>query len=426
VTTTTEEKALAPDTGPAVRGKSAKVRNRRNAATVAAGVKLLVFTIVSLLVTGLLAAIMGNFGFGDGTEYKAVFSNASMLEKGDDVRVAGVSVGEVKKVEHYHRNQALVTFRVKSDVPLTSTSRAEIRFLNLVGDRYLALEAGDENGDALPDVMDEQSGAGTGGETVSAEAPSTGIRLQAGDTIPVEQTAPALDLTTLFNGFQPLFQALSPDQVNELSMNLVQVLQGEGGTIQELLASTASLTNSLADRDQLIGEVVTNLTTTLDTVDQRHKELNTLVSELQRWMTDLARDRSTIGSSLDNISDLTVVVADLLRQGRPLVKDDVAALKKLAKLLNKPANQQQMVELLDRLPESMTDQTRTGTYGAWYNYYVCGFSGRITLPGNLGTIPGLQQVLDGIGNLNFHSTAPRCNGAPETPATGSDSGGGDQ
>ena len=69
-------------------------------------------------------------------------------------------------------------------------------------------------------------------------------------------------------------------------------------------------------------------------------------------------------------------------------------LKKLAKLLNKPQNQQQIVELLDRLPESMTDQTRTGTYGSWYSYYVCGFSGRITLPGNLGTIPGLQQVLD--------------------------------
>ena len=198
-------------------------------------------------------------------------------------------------------------------------------------------------------------------------------------------------------------------------MNLVQVLQGEGGTIQELLSNTASLTNSLADRDELIGQVVNNLTQTLDTVDQRHQELNTLVSELQRWMADLARDRNTIGSSLDNISDLTVVVADLLREGRPIVKSDVAKLKQLAKLLNKPKNQQQIIELLDRLPESMTDQTRTGTYGSWYSYYVCGFSGRITLPGNLGTIPGLQQVLDGLGNLNFHSTAPRCNGADETP-----------
>ena len=401
--TTTQER---PPDAKAPESKTVKIRNRRNAATWAAGIKLLIFTIASILVTGLLAIIMGNFGFGDSHEYRAVFSSATMLEKGDDVRVAGVSVGEVRKVEHHDRNQALVTFRVKSEVPLTTTSRAEIRFLNLVGDRYLALEAGDEAGDALPDADSSQ-----------ADPPSTGTRLEAGDTIPIDQTTPSLDLTTLFNGFQPLFQALEPEQVNELSLNLVQVLQGEGGTIQELLSNTASLTNSLADRDELIGDVVNNLTQTLDTVDQRHQELNTLVSELQRWMADLARDRNTIGSSLDNISDLTVVVADLLRQGRPLLKDDVVKLKQLAKLLNKPKNQQQIVELLDRLPESMTDQTRTGTYGSWYSYYVCGFSGRITLPGNLGTIPGLQQVLDGLGNLNFHSSAPRCNGAPETPAT---------
>jgi phospholipid/cholesterol/gamma-HCH transport system substrate-binding protein len=402
--------------------RSARIRNRRNATTWAAGIKLLIFTVISLLVTGLLAAIMGNFGFGDSLEYKAVFSSASMLEKGDDVRVAGVSVGEVKKVEHYKRTMALVTFKVQADVPVTTTSRAEIRFLNLVGDRYLALEAGDENGDSLPDGIDD----GIGGVNDGADVPSSGTRLKSGDTIPVGQTSPALDLTTLFNGFQPLFQALDPKQVNDLSMNLVQVLQGEGGTVQELLAKTASLTNSLADRDQLIGQVVDNLGQTLDTVDQRHQELNTLVTELQRWMADLASDRNTIGSSIDNISDLTVVVADLLREGRPIVKSDVVKLKQLAKLLNKPMNQQQITELLDRLPESMTDQTRTGTYGSWYSYYVCGFSGRITLPGNLGTIPGLQTVLDGIGNLNFHSTAPRCNGAPETPSTEPDAGGGDQ
>jgi len=413
-----------PEEKPGSARSAARLRNRRNAETMAAGIKLLIFTVVSILVTGLLAAIMGNFGFGSSTEYKAVFSNASMLEKGDDVRVAGVSVGEVKKVEHYKRSMALVTFRVKSDVPLTTTSRAEIRYLNLVGDRYLALEAGDENGDALPDAASPAGSAEAVAATTGSEPPSTGTRLRPGATIPVSQTTPALDLTTLFNGFQPLFQALTPKDVNELSLNLVQVLQGEGGTVQELLAKTASLTNTLADRDQLIGQVITNLSGTLDTVNQRHQELNSLVSELQRWMGDLARDRHTIGSSLDNISDLTVVVADLLRQGRPLVKADVVKLKRLATLLNKPNNQANLVELLDRLPESMTDQTRTGTYGSWYSYYVCGFSGQITLPGNLGNIPGLQQVLKGLSDLNFHSTAPRCNGAGETPSTGDTTGGG--
>jgi phospholipid/cholesterol/gamma-HCH transport system substrate-binding protein len=369
------------------------LRNHRNSVTIAAGVKLGIFAVVSLLVTGLLAVIMGNFGFGSQTAYQAIFSTASMLQKGDDVRVAGVSVGEVEDVEHYDRTEALVTFKVSSDVPLTTASRAEIRYLNLVGDRYLALEEG-ADADAEP--------------------------LESGATIPIDQTKPALDLTVLFNGFQPLFQALNPQQVNDLSMNLVQVLQGEGGTVQGLLAKTASLTNTLADRDQLIGRVVDNLTQTLQTVDSRHQQLSDLVVGLKNWMADLARDRNVIGSSIDNVSDLTVVVADLLRQGRPLVKSDVAKLRKLAGLLNQPQNSANLEDLLDRLPESMTDQTRTGTYGSWYSYYVCGFSGRITLPGNLGDIPGLQTVIKGLDDLNFHSTAPRCNGADETPYTGGD------
>lgn len=368
--------------------RATRIRNRRNAVTIAAGIKLGVFTIVSVLVTGLLAAIMGNVGFGSGTEYQAIFTSASMLQKGDDVRVAGVSVGEVKDIEHYERTGAIVTFRVKSDVPLTTTSRAEIRFLNLVGDRYLALEEGDP------------------------EAAADAEPLDAEGVLPVEQTAPALDLTVLFNGFQPLFQALDPKQVNELSLNLVQVLQGEGGTVQGLLAKTASLTSTLADRDQLIGEVVDNLGQTLQTVDQRHQQLSDLVLELKGWMSDLARDRKTIGSSLQNVSDLTVVVADLLREGRPLVKADVAELRKLASLLNEKKNRANLVELLDRLPESMTDQTRTGTYGSWYSYYVCGVSARITLP-VVSDVPGLRDIQAALSNFELHSTAPRCNGATE-------------
>ena len=360
---------------------AAVLRRRRQAVTLSAGIKLGIFTVVSVLVTGLLAAIMGNIGFGSGTEYKAVFTTASMLEKGDDVRIAGVSVGEVRKVEHYERDKALVTFRVKSDVPLTTSSRAEVRFLNLVGDRYLALEAGADAGAA---------------------------RLGSGDTIPIDQTSPALDLTTLFNGFKPLFQALSPKQVNELSMNLVQVLQGEGGTVAGLLDKTASLTTTLADRDQLIGEVVDNLNTTLATVDSRSEQVTELVTELKGWMTDLAADRKLIGSSLDNISALTVEVAGLLQGTRPALKSDIAQLRRLATLLNKEKNKNVIKELVDRLPESMTDQTRTGTYGSWYNYYVCGFSGEIKLPAGLGDLPVIKQLQQELNQLDFRSTAPRC------------------
>lgn len=359
----------------------ARLRRRRNAATISAGIKLGVFTAVSVLVTGLLAVIMGNIGFGDRDEFKAVFTNATMLEKGDDVRVAGVSVGEVSGVEHHDRSMALISFKVDAGVEMTTASRAEVRFLNLVGDRYLALVKGTDAEAAEP--------------------------LEDGDTIPVERTKPALDLTVLFDGFKPLFAALTPAQVNELSMNLIQVLQGEGGTVRSLLEHTASLTTALADRDKLIGDVVSNLSQTMKTVDDRHQQLSTLVIELKNWMTDLAKDRDTIGSSLDNISELTVVVADLLRRGRPLLKEDIAALRSLANLLNKKENRANLAQLLDRMPETMQDQTRTGTYGSWYNYYVCGVSARIRLP-LIANQPIIRELTKYIENFSIQSTAPRC------------------
>lgn len=352
----------------------------RNSVTISAGIKLAIFTVTSLLVTGLLAAIMGNVGFGATREYKAAFTNASQLEKGDDVRIAGVSVGSVKKVEHYKRSQALVTFNVKVDVPMTTATRAEIRFKNLVGDRYLAIESGEK-----------------------PKAPS----LKAKAMIPVSNTTPALDLTTLFNGFKPLFTALNPEQVNELSLNLVRVLQGEGGTIANLMQNTASLTGSLANRDELIGEVITNLSQTLDTINGRSGQLTALILELKGWMSSLAKDRATIGGSLESISDLTVVVADLLKESRPLLKADIAELKKVAQLLTEPESRDVLTELLDRLPETMTDQTRTGTYGSWYNYYLCAASVKIQLP-VLTDVPLLNDLQKMLSSFKIKSTAARC------------------
>jgi phospholipid/cholesterol/gamma-HCH transport system substrate-binding protein len=371
----------------------------RNTVTTVAAVKLGVFTAVSLVVTTVLAMIMGNFGFGSTTTYKAMFSSASLLQKGDDVRIAGLTVGSVKSVKIHDRNDALVTFSVKSDVPLTTASHADIRFLNLVGDRYMSLSQGDPDAGRLP----------------------------KGGTIPISQTSPALDLTALFNGFQPLFTALDPKEINELSLNLVKVLQGEGGTIQSLLARTASLTNTLADRDELIGQVVTNLSGMLGTVDAHHQQLNSLVVQLKDWLGNVARDRNVIGRSVQNVSTLADELAGLLTQSRPAIKGDVHQIHRLAAILKDPQSKAIINEALDRLPTMFRRQVRIGSYGSWYNYYLCDFDGQIILP-RLGTLAGalgagsVGEALDELGitkavydsiqsrldSLSFHSTAARC------------------
>ncbi|MEO6473441.1 MAG: MCE family protein, partial [Aeromicrobium sp.] len=295
--------------------------NVRDTTFVLAAIRLGIFTLVSLAVTSLLVVIMGGFGLGAQTEYKAIFDTASELTSGDDVRIGGVVVGKVKDVEFYHRNHALVTFQVKNDVPLTRESHANIQFLNLIGDRYMSLSQGKPSGQ----------------------------RLAAGATMAMDHTTPALNLTALFNGFQPLFAALSPDEVNKLSLNLVRVLQGEGGTVQELLANTASLTNTLADRDELVGEVITNLSTLMGTIDDHHQQLDELITSMRSWFGDLAKDRKVIGSSLTSISQVSAEVADLLTRARPLLKADVAQLRRLFTILAKPENKAYLGHTLDLL-----------------------------------------------------------------------------
>jgi phospholipid/cholesterol/gamma-HCH transport system substrate-binding protein len=353
----------------------------RNTKTTLAAIKLGIFILVSVIVTGTLTAIMGSFAFGSETEYKADFTSASLVKKGDDVRIAGVTVGSVKGVELKDRDKAEVTFKVKSDVPVTTATQASIRFLNLVGARYMSLEEG-------------HSGA---------------QRLGKGATIPISRTTPALNLTELFNGFQPLFQALTPSEVNQLSMNLVKVLQGEGGTIGSLMQNTASLTNALADRDELIGHVIDNLSSMLKTVDDRHAQLSELVVQLKDWMTNLSHDRKAIGASVANLSGLTAEVANLLTQGRPFLKADVAQLRRVMTRLNMPKNQAALDEVLNRLPVMLKRQTRTGTYGSWYQYYLCDFNGKIILPHLGADLDKLVAPLQAkLNNLSFYSNAKRC------------------
>jgi len=349
----------------------------------AALIKLTLFCIVSVIVTGGLAMIMGRLGASDKIEYHAMFTTASQLEAGDDVRVAGVSVGTVSDVEVTDAGHARVTFRVERTLPMTKQTRLEVRYLNLVGARYLAVSEGTPGG-----------------------AP-----LGTGDTLPATQTTPAINLTELFNGFQPLFQALSPDDVNQLAANLIAVLQGEGGTIKTLLNQVGSLTNTLANRDQLISSVIGNLTRTLETVDGKHTELAELLTRLNKWMSDLADDRDVIGASVGDVAEMSDELGGLLVRLRPHAKADLAELQRILTILNRPANQEFMDETLERLPTTLRRQARIGSHGSWYNYYLCDFDGKITLP-SLGEVfdnlPVIKQIEAVLADIAVYSTAERC------------------
>ncbi|WP_067435047.1 MCE family protein [Nocardioides jensenii] len=324
--------------------------------TASATWKLVVFMVITAIATGMLAVLIGNLTFAPSREFKAEFTNVAGVVKGDDVRIAGVKVGTVKDIEIKDRTRAVLTFSVADEADVTTTTHATIRYRNLVGQRYIALA---------------QQGEG-------------GSDMDKGDTIPVSRTKPALDLTVLFNGFKPLFQALSPQDLNQLSYEIIQVFQGEGGTLEGLLGHTASITQTLADRDQVIGDLVDNLNEVLVTVGDRDEQLSSLIVNLRNLVGGLADDKDAILGSLDSISSLAVQTSDLVKGVRgPLVRD-VKQLRTVAGNLAK--NRAELDRALQVLPIKLTKIGRTATYGSWFNFYLCRFTGTVKI-GTLKEIP---------------------------------------
>lgn len=336
-------------------------------------IKLVAFLVVTTMATYVLAATITNAGFGKTVSYHGLFHDATGLLVGDDVRVSGVRVGTIKGIKLVREPGtpapatapfvADVTFSVAVDRPLTTWTVAKLRFRNLVGQRYLALDQGSE----VPGVA------------------QTTLRPKA--TIPLSQTEDALDLSTLFAGFKPLFSGLDPSEINDLSMEIIQTLQGEGGTVESLLAQTAQLTSAIADKDKVIGDLIDNLSAVLDTVGQRDAKLSDLISQLQRWVSGLAGDRKTIGDSITGINNLTSATAGLLDKSRPQLKQDVEDLTGLAQTLNSGST---LIDgVLQRLPDKVAALTRTATYGSWFNFFVCSLGGTVTLPGGAKLTPSV-------------------------------------
>ena len=305
-------------------------------------IKSLIFIAVTALATTLLAISITNAGVGATERYTAKFLDATALNVGDDVRISGVRVGQVESLDIGDRNRAVVGFSLDQGRRLPADVHAVIKYRNMVGQRYVALERG-----------------------------TTGTReqLPQGAEIPLDRTTPALDLTDLFNGFKPLFQALSPNDVNELSGEIVQVLQGEGGTVESLLQHTGSLTTTLAGRDKVIGEVIGNLNTVLNTVNDKGDALANLVSTLRQLVSGLAGDRAAIGDAISGIGALTESTAGLFEQARPPLKDSIAGLKDVAGTLAQ--NQSDVDSFLTNLPVKFTEIGRTASYGSWMNFFLC-------------------------------------------------------
>lgn len=303
--------------------------------------RLAVFTVVCLFGTFALFAVFARLRFESAKTYNADFTNVSGLQDGQFVRIAGVEVGKVNKITVQPDTTVVVQFSADNSVVLTQGSRAVIRYDDLIGGRYLALEEG------------------AGGTT----------KLKPGDTIPPSNTSPALDLDALIGGFRPLFRALDPNQVNALSGQLIKAFEGEGDTISSFFTHTAALTNTLADRDQLIGQVIANLDSVLGSLGDQSTQFAKAVDSLSQLVSTLAGRKQDISNSVAYGNAAAASIADLLAQARPPITKVVHETDRTAGLV--AADRAYVDNLINTLPDAYQNLSRQGLNGDWFSFYLC-------------------------------------------------------
>jgi phospholipid/cholesterol/gamma-HCH transport system substrate-binding protein len=306
-----------------------------------AAISFAIFVTVCVVGTFALLAIFSQFRFSKEQLYRAEFTDVSGLATGDFVRIAGAEVGQVKKISISPNGHAVVEFSIDPSVVLTEGSKAAIRWKNPIGDRYMALFEG------------------AGGL----------MRLSPGGVIALARTEPALDLDTLLGGFRPLFRALNPEQVNALSGQLIAAFQGEGATIGSFLSQAAAVTNTLADRDELIGQVIGNLDAVLASFGDQNRQLAKGVDSLSELIKGLAARKSDISNAVAYTNAASATIADLLIQARPPFKNVVAQSDRATSLVL--ADHDYFDDLLNTLPDVHKQLALMGLFGSYWSFYLC-------------------------------------------------------
>lgn len=303
--------------------------------------RLAVYMTVCLSALALLFMVLAQFRFENSKTYNAVFANVSGLSGGNFVRIAGAEVGKVKSITLQPDSTVRVEFSADESVVLTEGNRALIRYDDLIGGRYLALEEG------------------AGGSK----------RINPGGTIPLSQTEPALSLDALIGSLRPLYRALEPEQINALSSQLITAFQGQGATIGSFLTQTAALTSTLADRDQLIGQVIVNLNTLLGSLGGQSDQFAKAVDSLSELVKGLEARKQDISNGVAYANEAAGSIADLLAQARPPLQKVVREADRTAGIV--VADHDFFDNLLNTLPDAYQMLARQGLYGDFFSFYLC-------------------------------------------------------
>ena len=278
---------------------------------------------------------------GGGTTYRAEFSDASNLQVSDDVRVAGVKVGQVQSIALYRDPQrgevVLVTFRVKG-AELGDETRANIKIKTLLGQKYIALDP-----------------EGTG-------------QLAAGATIPLDRTSTPFDVTTAFIGLARHVEAINTGQLARAFNTLATTFQNTPANVRGSLTGLARLSETIASRDAALKALLAHASGVTQVLAAHDTEVQRLIDDGDLVLQTVEQQRAVIHALLVNTATLAQQLAGLVIENRAVLGPALGNLGATLRILQ--TNQDNLDRTIHLLAPFVRDFANTLGNGRWFDTFV--------------------------------------------------------
>jgi phospholipid/cholesterol/gamma-HCH transport system substrate-binding protein len=303
-------------------------------------VKVIVFTVVSLVFTVALGVKIGNLKpFSHTYRLDAVFSNASGVFKGDAVKLAGVDVGRVVGAE-IENGRALVSFTVENRVRLPRDSIVALRWRNVLGQRFLYLYPGRDRSRFFED----------------------------GDRVPLSNTENAGDLGEFLNHLGPILRAIDPEKANAFLDAMNTALVGNEAAVRQLLDNGGVLASRLGEMDREIRTLVSSSDTVMSTYAKQNRDIELIIDDLNVLGARLQGMTGDLNAFVENFARVQEQLDKLLRENRGNIDGSLANLQAVSGLLAR--NKGRLAQTLCTLPAGVSGYWQTTSWGEWFNVRI--------------------------------------------------------
>ncbi|RFU39994.1 MCE family protein [Actinomadura logoneensis] len=235
--------------------------------------KFLAFVAVTGLLTFFIGQQILGASFNDRYRLTAEFDDVTGLLTGDQVKIAGTPVGQVKDIKVV-RGRAVVRMAVDKDARVPDDSTAAIRWRNVLGQRVVYLEPGQSR-----------------------------TMLHAGARVP--HTRSAVDLGEIVNAVQPLVNNLDPNQINRILFALSEALDGNETAINTMITNLDGLLRTFGSRKATIQQMIKDYSAVTDAVAVRDRQIAQSIDNLRDLARVFAANRTVLENAVVQVSGVT-------------------------------------------------------------------------------------------------------------------------